>query len=136
MEQLATLYLPFSNLLNEIYEALRPEDCKSPPFSIARMMVVIWRRKVYEPLADQLHAAILEIFSELRMNGGNLISWDYEEIICSAIRGVEALVDLSVNEENIHSLETEEWVPVGPYAKLSTLLKESTMAYYTELVRT
>ena len=42
MGKLATLYLPHSDFFYEIYEAVCPEDDKTPSFNLARMMVVIW----------------------------------------------------------------------------------------------
>ena len=118
VEKLATLYLPFSELLNDFYRSLNPEDDKTPPFNLARMMVVIWRRKVYEPLASHIQEEILERYSTLRENGQKLCENDYEDIMTDLIRGVESLVDLSINEANVWQLSTEEWEAVGPYADL------------------
>ena len=136
VEKLATLYLPFSDLFNEIYEAVCPEDDKTPSFNLARMMVVIWRRKVYEPLANKLNEEILDRFRTLRVNGNNLHEFDYEDIIADVIRGVESLVDLSINEDNVHGLSTDSWEAVGPYADIFYQLKEATRQYYTELANT
>ena len=136
VEKLATLYLPLSDLINEIYEALQPEDTKTPAFNLARMMVVIWRRKVYEPLSNELQKEILDRYRSLRVNGNKLCELDYEDIMASVIRGVESLVDLSINEENIHYLSSAEWEAVGPYADLYYHIKEDTRYYYTELAKT
>ena len=89
-------------------------------------MVVIWRWKVYEPLANQLNEEILDRFRTLRVNRNNLYESDYEDIMADFIRGVESLIDLSINEENVHNLSTDSWEAVGPYADLFHQLKETT----------
>jgi hypothetical protein len=46
-ERVEELYAPFTTLVNEMYSALKPDDTKTPLFSIARLMIVTWRRAVY-----------------------------------------------------------------------------------------
>lgn len=92
VEKIAEMYLPYTILLNEIYEALHLD---SP--CLVSSMARIWEQQVYTPLAESHNGQLLEIFRKLR--GGKVA--DREDMIASAIRAVEALVDLSTDSETV-----------------------------------
>jgi hypothetical protein len=50
IEKLEECWTPLTDLINEIYDALRPDDKGTPRFSLVGLMASTWRTYVYNPL--------------------------------------------------------------------------------------
>lgn len=61
-----TDYRAFSLLVNDICNVLHEGTPKNPMFSVMRLMVIQWRRKVFTPLKDSLLQAVLYLLHRQR----------------------------------------------------------------------
>mmetsp|Transcript_32494 Transcript_32494/g.56183 ORF Transcript_32494/g.56183 Transcript_32494/m.56183 type:complete len:394 (-) Transcript_32494:3196-4377(-) len=59
-------YKAFSLLVNDVSNTLQEDMPKCPQFSIMRLMVIQWRRKVFAPLKESLLQAILYLIERQR----------------------------------------------------------------------
>jgi hypothetical protein len=66
VSKLSTDFKAFSSLVNDICNAKRDDMPTSPPFSVMRLMVVEWRRKVFKPLQESLLQTVLQLLSQQR----------------------------------------------------------------------
>jgi hypothetical protein len=123
---------PFTALTNEIYSALKPSDTKTPQFSLARLMIVMWRRHVYDHLAAKVNQGILQLVNALRTTG--FPEFEYEDLVALATRAIEALVDISVNESTVFNLKSRGFEVEGPYGCLVEALEEATNSFYTHFI--
>ena len=83
-----TLFAPFSKLLSEVYSEKWMNSEIAPEFSIVRMMVLTWRRKVFVPLQTSLFEAVAVLLEAQRRaaqtqaaKGVRRVTYDDKEMI-------------------------------------------------------
>jgi uncharacterized protein YihD (DUF1040 family) len=59
-------YAPVCRVFNEVYDCFKPSSCKNPPFSFLRVMMIVWRREVFEKLFKDLINGILLFIEKIR----------------------------------------------------------------------
>ena len=66
MIKLDEVFVPFAREVNNVYEALFPNFPMYPKFSVLRLMVVCWRRDVYDPLKAKLRTHMTSFVREFQ----------------------------------------------------------------------
>ena len=103
-----------------------------------RFMVTLWRREVYAQLSQKIETSYASVFSNYRQDLIEGVSKTFnqrEDEICLIIRIVEALVDISVQEVSIQFLEHSSFRVEGPYEILHHHLLESSLAFYSKVLK-
>jgi len=61
------------DLVNQLYDEKWDNKLECPYFSMYRMMGVIWRRTVFDPISSEIHDFILNLFQTQRKRIGNTL---------------------------------------------------------------
>jgi hypothetical protein len=132
-------------LFNDVYAELNSEETGGFSMSMCRLMTVMWRREVYEPLAEKIHkscarsiasfrASLLATDADATPDKPPHPALDREDEIAVIIRATESIQDLSANEANMRLL-THTSAPIdGPYAEFHEQLIDATRVFYEEVL--
>lgn len=119
---LQTEFSRLTDLLNEMYEARYRSA--GPQFSLMRVMVLMWRRGVFDPLQATLLQAVMEVLAEVRAAANQ----QYASLLLSQYclcRAVVSFLDYSLQEVNVH-YRTHSCVQLRtPYSLLHDSLIDS-----------
>ncbi|CAG9321673.1 unnamed protein product [Blepharisma stoltei] len=135
------IFLPFSILINQSYDIHWPNAPKMPPFTVMRLMMIIWRRHVFNKLKDYLLDSIFNLLQSQRnmivkecptFKGeiNRIIKEDTANIM---IKAIQAVVDLSVNELNIYFIDHSGFKGDGEYQLLHEKVLKLTQQFYEEV---
>ena len=61
-------YAAVCRTFNEVYDWVKPAKAKTPAFSLLRIMVIEWRRGVFEKLYKDLINGVLLYIEKIRKN--------------------------------------------------------------------
>jgi hypothetical protein len=117
----------FNLLLNDIHDSIWTDLPSGPEFSLMRTMIIQWRRKVFTPLKDLLLQSIENLLQRQRKQSGRN-SKDEFYLLSS---GILSLVDLSVNEQNVHFTDHTKFYSDGVYSQLHDRVLLWTEQFYT-----
>jgi uncharacterized protein YihD (DUF1040 family) len=73
-------YAAVCRTFNEVYDFVKPAKCKTPAFSLLRIMMIIWRREVFEKLYKDLINGVLLFLEKFRKNIKDERNFDSESI--------------------------------------------------------
>ena len=59
-------YAAVCRTFNEIYDSVKPASCQTPAFSLLRIMMIVWRREVFEKLYKDLIDGVLLFLEKFR----------------------------------------------------------------------
>lgn len=119
----------FNLLLSDIHDSIWRDLPLNPEFSLMRTMVIQWRRKVFTPCKDVIFSSIHNLIQRLRTQSWKSMDKNEFYLISSAIL---SLVDLSVNEQNVHFTDHSQFDRNGVYNILHDLVLRWTEQFYTD----
>ena len=129
MKKINSMFLSFTETINEVYDCLETEVLEGPKFNLLRMMAVIWRREVFSKVKPLL---LSELTSEIATQRQKLLTGeepDYNEI--SKLKAViESVFDISLNELTVYYRNHSKLVLEGPYYELHCFVLEKSFEYY------
>lgn len=117
----------FNLLLNDIHDSIWTDLPSGPEFSLMRTMIIQWRRKVFTPIKDLLIQSIENLLQRQRKQSGRYNRNEFY-LLSSAIL---SLVDLSVNEQNVHFTDHTKFYSDGVYSQLHDRVLLWTGEFYT-----
>ena len=59
-------YAAICKTFNEVYDWVKPAKCKTPAYSLLRIMIIEWRRQVFEKLHKDLINGVLLFIEKIR----------------------------------------------------------------------
>ena len=74
------IFLPLSILINTVYSGFFTHKFRHPPFSVMRLMIIMWRRYVFSKISGILVAGVLRLIQNIRMELKNNAGESIEDL--------------------------------------------------------
>jgi len=139
MIELEKVFQPISKALNECYKATFPDLCRNPQFSFMRAMIILWRKKVYSKIKNNLIEAFVHLLKtqrEREIKKGQMKSKERTLYFTPFLeekggleqlaRYIQTIADLSVNEVTIHYIGSTKVKLYEPYIEVSKVIIKQT----------
>ncbi|CAG9317501.1 unnamed protein product [Blepharisma stoltei] len=135
------IFFAFSVAINQVYDANWLNAPKMPPFTVMRLMLIIWRRNVFYRLKEHILDSIFTLLQNQRnllvkecpCFKGEVNKASKEDSISVMMKGIQAVLDLSVNELNIHFIDHSGFSGDGEYKFLDEKVLKLTEQFYQEI---
>mmetsp|Transcript_23691 Transcript_23691/g.23449 ORF Transcript_23691/g.23449 Transcript_23691/m.23449 type:complete len:422 (+) Transcript_23691:399-1664(+) len=125
------LFSPLTEMINEVYDAKFGENCEAPRLNLVRIMIVCWRRIVFERVQDKLIDEIVRMIKQERLA---VIEQKSNYLVLDNLKGVvDAIMDISLNELTVYLKNHSKLQLEGPYLSLHEAIISASYEDYSEL---
>mmetsp|Transcript_18927 Transcript_18927/g.18939 ORF Transcript_18927/g.18939 Transcript_18927/m.18939 type:complete len:415 (+) Transcript_18927:438-1682(+) len=125
------LFYPLVEMINEVYEAKFGDILDAPRMSLIRMMIVSWRRIVFERVQEKLISEIVKMIeSERKLIFEGKVDYLAVDNLKSI---VEAIMDISLNELTVYFKSHSKLQLEGPYLALHKEILAASFDNYSGL---
>ncbi|OMJ91995.1 hypothetical protein SteCoe_5312 [Stentor coeruleus] len=136
LSSLETILSPLCSIFNTIYDCYFPHKFRTPTFTICRLMIIIWKREVfnyvYETIINGIVIALQKVRENLEKN--EYVNMDYlENDILMISKTVQFIVDMSGNELTFQYIDHTEFPAEKKYLMLEQKIERATQQYYIEI---
>ena len=119
-----------------IYDQKVPLNLRTPAYSLMRVMMITWRRTVFDGLSPKLMASFLRVLAGIRSSlrkAAEIKAFEAEDQLFYILsKCTQAYVDLSVNEYSVHYTQHSKFVCDGEYPVLSQCVVRETEEFYSK----